>query len=84
MARCELSVDLTDEVVVITGGGGVLCGAMARALGARGAAVAVLDIVPEACEAQASGIRDSGGRALGVACSVLDRAELEAAAAKIV
>jgi NAD(P)-dependent dehydrogenase (short-subunit alcohol dehydrogenase family) len=44
MAAGGIEVDLAGEVVVITGGTGVLCGTMAEALAARGAAVAVLDI----------------------------------------
>ena len=42
MAARELKLDLSGEVVVLTGGGGVLCGTMARALAGCGAAVGVL------------------------------------------
>jgi len=40
--------DLTGKVAVITGGGGVLCGAMARALAKAGAKIAVLDLLEDA------------------------------------
>ena len=35
---------LAGQVAVVTGGGGVLCGAMGRALGRLGVQVAVLDL----------------------------------------
>jgi NAD(P)-dependent dehydrogenase (short-subunit alcohol dehydrogenase family) len=80
MSNRELNVDLTGEVVVITGGAGVLCGMMAEALAARGATVAVLDIDLAAAEKRAAAIRQAGGKAVAVKCSVLDRADLERAA----
>jgi len=72
-------VDLAGKVALVTGGGGVLCGAMAKALGAAGAKVAVADLRKEAAEVVAQEIRRSGGCALAVACNVLDRPSLEAA-----
>ncbi len=80
MAGKELSVDLSGEVIAVTGGGGVLCGAMARELGARGAAVAVMDISEAAAQAVTDDIRAAGGTALPLACDVLDRGRLETAA----
>jgi len=79
----ELDVDLRGEVIAITGGGGVLCGTMAEALAARGAAVAVLDIVEEAARRRADAIRQAGGRAVAVQCDVLDRTSLEQAASRV-
>ena len=76
----ELNVDLSGEVVVITGGGGVLCSAMAHALAARGAAVALLDIDEKAAEQHAASIRKAGGRAVAVCCNVMDRSDIERAA----
>ncbi|MBT3376134.1 MAG: SDR family oxidoreductase [Lentisphaerae bacterium] len=73
------SIDLTDKVAVVTGGGGVLCGCMAKALGECGAKVAVLDLREEAAQAVADEIKAAGGTAIGIACSVLDRASLEGA-----
>jgi NAD(P)-dependent dehydrogenase (short-subunit alcohol dehydrogenase family) len=72
--------DFSGAVAVVTGGGGVLCGAMSRTLAAAGAKVAVLDIKPDAAEAVAAAIRAAGGEALGIGCDVLDRKSLEAAA----
>lgn len=65
--------------MVITGGGGVLCGEMARAMAAQGAKVAVLDLKLEAAERLATEIRAAGGEAIGLAANVLEKAELEAA-----
>lgn len=67
-------------VVAVTGGGGVLCGEMARALGALGAKLAVLDLAAEAAEKVARQICDAGGEAVGVACDVLKRDSVQAAA----
>jgi NAD(P)-dependent dehydrogenase (short-subunit alcohol dehydrogenase family) len=80
MAGREIQVDLTGEVAVVTGGAGVLCGTMARALAARGAAVAIVDIDAAAAEKAAAAIRADGGKAVGVRSSVLDRKDLEEAA----
>ena len=68
--------DLSGKVVVITGGGGELCGAMADAMGAMGVKVAVLDISLEKAEARAQAVIRSGGSALAFACDVLDAVQL--------
>jgi NAD(P)-dependent dehydrogenase (short-subunit alcohol dehydrogenase family) len=74
-------VDLSGKVAVVTGGTGVLCSAMVRALGECGAAVAVLGRRREVAEELAAEIRRDGGKAIGVSADVLDRAKLEAASA---
>jgi len=61
---------------IVTGGGGALCGAMARALGALGARVAVLDLDPAASGRVAEEIRRQGGTAEAFACDVLDTGRL--------
>lgn len=78
-----MTIDLTGKTAVITGGGGVLCGCMAEALAEAGAAVAILDLKPEAAESVAEKIRKNGGKAVGVECNVLERPSIEAAAATI-
>ncbi len=70
-------INLNGKVAVVTGGGGVLCGCMARVLGECGAKVAVLDLRPEAAEAVAADVRQTGAEALGVACNVLEKPSLE-------
>jgi NAD(P)-dependent dehydrogenase (short-subunit alcohol dehydrogenase family) len=76
-------VDLKDQVALITGGGGVLCGTMARALAASGARVAVADLKAEAAEKVAAAIRAEGGTAVGVSCNVLELASLKEANEKV-
>jgi len=71
--------DVQGKVVVITGGGGILCGVMARALGVEGARIAVLDLREDAARTVADAITGAGGTALAIACDVLDKASLEQA-----
>jgi len=75
--------DVKGKVIVVTGGGGVLCGAMAAALGAAGAKVAVLDLAEDAAGRVADGITSAGGEAIAVKCNVLDKGSIEAASEKV-
>ncbi len=74
---------LSGKVAVVTGGGGILCGEMARALGSDGAKVAVLDVREDAAKALAEGVQADGGEAVGLGCDVLSRESLEEAHAKV-
>ncbi len=76
-------VDLTGKVAVVTGGGGVLCGRMAKALAASGASVAVADLRKEAAQGVADAIVADGGKAIGVACNVLEMESLKGAVAEV-
>jgi NAD(P)-dependent dehydrogenase (short-subunit alcohol dehydrogenase family) len=76
--------DLKGKTAVIPGGGGVLGGAMAMALSERGGAVAILDIRESAALEAAGRITAAGGRAIGVACDVLDEGSLAAAAGRVI
>ena len=78
-----MEVKLNGKVAVVTGGGGVLCGVMAKALAKAGAKVAILDLRAEAAEAVAEEIRAEGGIAMGLSANVLELASLQAAEAKI-
>ncbi|MEM9325338.1 MAG: SDR family oxidoreductase [Bacteroidota bacterium] len=69
---------LKEKVVVVTGGGGVLCSAMAQAVAKEGARVAVLDLKKEAAEGVVRDIEAAGGKAAAYACNVLKKEELEA------
>ncbi len=71
--------ELKDKVAFVTGGGGVLCGAIAKALAAQGVKVAVLDLKKEAADSVANSIVQSGGEAIGLEANVLDVKSLEAA-----
>jgi NAD(P)-dependent dehydrogenase (short-subunit alcohol dehydrogenase family) len=61
---------------IVTGGGGALCGTMARALGALGARVAVLDLDESGARKVAEQIHSDGGTAEAYACNVLDEGQL--------
>jgi len=76
--------NLSGKVAVVTGGGGVLCGAMSRALTRVGAKVAVLDLRPEAAQKVVEDIQAAGGEAIAIRCNVLDKASIEAAAQTVV
>ncbi|MDP6629858.1 MAG: SDR family oxidoreductase [Kiritimatiellia bacterium] len=76
-------IELEGKTAVVTGGGGVLCSTMAKALAECGAKVAVADLRLEAADAVAAEITEAGGTAIGVECNVLERASLKAACEKI-
>jgi NAD(P)-dependent dehydrogenase (short-subunit alcohol dehydrogenase family) len=66
-----------DQVIVITGGGGILCGTMARALAQAGAQVAVVDRRGENAAAIVQQITAEGGTALAVKADCLCKEEVE-------
>lgn len=75
--------DFKNKVVVITGGGGVLCSTMAKALSGQGAKIAVLDLKLENAEKVACEIEALGGKAIGVAANVLEIESLRSAHQKV-
>ena len=76
--------NLKDKVAVITGGAGVICSAMAKALAHQGVMCAILDLNREAA-ARVSGEIESefGVSSIGLAANVLDMASLVAAKKEI-
>ena len=60
--------DLRDKTIAITGGGGVLCSAMALALAKAGARIAILDLAEVAAAQVAEEIKSGGGLAIAVKC----------------
>lgn len=71
--------DLTGRVAVVSGGYGVLGGAIAEDLARAGARIAVLGRRQDAAEAMAARIRDGRGEALALVADVLDEVALRRA-----
>lgn len=71
--------DVTGKVIVITGGGGVLGGAMAKYLIKRGARIAVLSLHEDSARKRAEELQQTGGEVLGLAVDVLSQEGLEKA-----
>ena len=65
--------DLTGKVAVVTGGGGVLGGAMAEGLAGAGAKVAIADVRPDMAQAAVQRIADAGGVAKGYEMDAFSR-----------
>lgn len=78
-----MSGDFSNKVVVITGGGGVLCSTMAIALAKQGAKLAVLDLKEENAKRVADEINQNGGTAIGIAANVLEVESLKKAQQQI-
>jgi NAD(P)-dependent dehydrogenase (short-subunit alcohol dehydrogenase family) len=72
--------EINGKVAVVTGGAGILCASICREFAAAGARVAVLDLRADAAEALAA---ELGHDAVGFACNVLDKADVEVSARKI-
>jgi NAD(P)-dependent dehydrogenase (short-subunit alcohol dehydrogenase family) len=73
--------DFTGKVAVVVGGSGVLCGELARALGAQGAAVVVVGSGHlDRAQAAADEIAAAGGTAIAAQADVLDKDSLAALA----
>jgi NAD(P)-dependent dehydrogenase (short-subunit alcohol dehydrogenase family) len=75
---------LRGKVAALTGGGGVLCGTMAKALGRLGVKCALLDIFEDKAQAVANDVKALGAQAIAVKCDVLDKASCDAAARTVV
>lgn len=77
MMNLPINIDFSDKVVVITGAGGLICGAMARAFAQSGAKVAALDINEEAVKKLAAELKSEGFVCEGYKADVLDKNSLE-------
>ena len=77
MANLPLNVDYTGKVVVVTGAGGLICGAMAAAFARSGAKVACLDLNEDAVKKLADELKAEGCIAEGYKANVLEPAALE-------
>lgn len=76
--------DITGKVVAITGGAGVLCAAMAHALGEQGAKIVLLDIGEEGLAQVSKELTAKGIENLGIKTNVLDKESIQAAADKAI
>lgn len=77
MIKLPLNVDYSEKVVVITGAGGLICGAMARAFAQSGARVAALDLNEDAVKKLSEELKSEGYICEGYKANVLDPASLE-------
>ncbi len=77
MIKLPLNIDYKGKVVVVTGAGGLICGAMARAFAQCGAKVAALDLNEDAVKALANDLKAEGYICEGYKANVLDPAALE-------
>ena len=77
MINLPLNVDYSGKVVVVTGAGGLICGAMARAFAQSGAKVAALDLNEDAVKKLADELKAEGFVCEGYKANVLDAEALE-------
>lgn len=68
--------DLTGKVAVVTGGGDGIGKGCCEILASAGASVVVSDLSYEKASTTADEIRQEGGKAMAIACNVLDVADL--------
>ena len=78
MMNLPLNIDYSGKVVVVTGAGGLICGAMARAFAQSGAKVAALDLNEDAVKALANEVKAEGFIMEGYKANVLEPEALEA------
>lgn len=69
--------DLTGKIAVVTGGGGILGGAIAEGLAEAGARVAVTSLLMEESEAVVNRIKAKGGDAKGYVLDIYSNASLQ-------
>jgi NAD(P)-dependent dehydrogenase (short-subunit alcohol dehydrogenase family) len=77
MINLPLNIDFSGKTVVVTGAGGLICGAMARAFAQSGAKVAALDLNEEAVKKLADELKAEGFICEGFKANVLEAEALE-------
>ncbi len=71
--------NLKNKVAIVTGGAGVLGGAMARGLAGAGARVGILSRTESKVQAQVEAVKAAGGDAIALVADVLKKEQLEEA-----
>ena len=79
----QVLFDVRGRTAVITGGSGVLGSVMAHALSKAGVRVAILSLHTASSANVVESIRADGGEAIGIACDVRDRTDLERACTEV-
>ena len=82
MGKTDL-FDISEKVIVITGGAGALGGNMASYLLTQGAKIAILDLFPESVEQRVVELKKIAPAVIGIPGSVLDKGHLENAKSEI-
>ncbi|MDK1031841.1 MAG: SDR family oxidoreductase [Planctomycetia bacterium] len=77
-----MDFNLKGKVAAITGGGGAICGEIAKAFAAEGVRVAVWDLSLDAATKRRDEIIASGGRAVAVECDATNKESVAAALAE--
>ncbi|MBQ3058523.1 MAG: SDR family oxidoreductase [Clostridia bacterium] len=72
-----INIDYSGKVVIVTGAGGLICGAMAKAFAQSGAKVAALDLNEEAVKKLADELKAEGYICEGYKANVLEAEALE-------
>ena len=84
MNHLPLNIDFSNKTVVVTGAGGLICGAMAKAFAVSGARVAALDLNEDAVKKLADELTKEGYICKGYKANVLDKNALEEVHAQVV
>lgn len=74
---------MANKVALVTGGQAGIGAACARRLAKDGVAIGVLDLKEELCADTVQAIRDAGGEAIALGADISDRAQVQAAVAKL-
>jgi len=76
-----MELGLMGKRAIVTGGGGAICGAIARALASEGVSVAIWDLSYESAAARETEILAEGGDALAARCDVTVKESVDEALA---
>jgi NAD(P)-dependent dehydrogenase (short-subunit alcohol dehydrogenase family) len=80
--RPETGMDLTDQVAIVTGGGGGIGRACALRLADFGAHIVVADNIPDRCAEVVAQVERRGRRAIGVPTDMMETDQIRAMVAK--